>query len=106
MRKDLRDVGKPCLSRLYELPDGKFRGFAIELANFIAPLSLPLGELMHDVLEVFFQLFNGGLSFFALRFRPGPEFFRRNGLTVLRWGEREAHGGTQNDDVFRSGLLV
>ena len=106
MRQDFRDIGEASLCGLNELPDGEFRGFTIELAYFVAPFGLPLRKLTHDVFEVLLELFDGGLDFLAFGFLPGPEFVRRNGVTVPRRGERKTHWGAENDDVLGCGLLV
>ena len=91
---------------LDQLIDGVFRRVAIELAYFVAPLFLPLRQLMNDVLEVLLQSFDGGLHFAALGLRPSSEFVRRDDLAVFGGRQRKAERRAQQDDIFFGGLVA
>ena len=100
------DIGETLLCRIDIVPNGEFRRLAIELAQRIAPVRLPLRKLTHDVLEVLFERFDGRLDLPALGFRPGAKFVRRNRLTLAHRSERKAHRGAQDTNVFGGGLVA
>ena len=106
MGQDFCKIGKVRFCCVDKLSNCVSRSFTIEFAKFVAPLRLPLRKLAYDMFKLFFQLFDGFLNFLALRFWPGSELVRRNGLIVARWGECETHWRAKNDDFLRRCLFV
>ncbi len=91
---------------LDQLIDRVFRRVAIELAYLVAPLLLPLRNLVNDVLEILLQSLDGGLDLVAFGFRPSSEFVGRNDLAVFGGSQRKAERRPQKHDVSFGGLVV
>ena len=106
MLHDPRNVVEGGFRFLDQLVDGVFRRVAVELAHFIAPLRLPLRNLVNDMLEVLLQGLDDGLHLAALGFRPSAEFIGRDDLAVLGGRQRKAERRPQDNDVLFGGLVA
>ncbi len=101
-----RNVLEGCLRLVDQLIDREFRGLAIELPQFVAPLPFPLRKLVHDVLEILFQGLDDGLNLAPLGLRPRIEFLGRHDLAVFGRRQRKSERRPQKHDVFFGGLVA
>ena len=106
MRDDARNVCELGLGFVDDLRHGEHRRLAIERADLVAALLLPLRELADDVFEIFFQGSNGVLRGLTFGFRPGIELVGRHDLAVARRDQGKAHRGAQDRDVLPGSLVA
>ena len=82
MREDARDIGELGLGLVDRLADRKQGGLAIERADLVAALLLPLRNLVNDMLKILFQHADHRLDLVPLGLGPGAELLGRNHLAV------------------------
>jgi hypothetical protein len=108
------DVAEGCLRFLNEMIDGVFRGVAIVLTDFIASLSLPLRNLVDNMLEILFQSLNDNVPLGCLVSQRGKGlgllFLKRHidgapsGLVILTLKDRWQRGFEVIDQLVYCGL--
>ena len=104
--ENLRLSGPAVAQPVHQMTDGEARHLLIERANLLSQLTLPLGHLLEQRLQLVFELGEGGLDLLLVLLWPLPEDLRAHHLAALDRREGEAHGGADQRRLALAGFLL
>ena len=102
---DMGELGVTLAQRAHLMADRDHRRFAVERAQLIAVLLVPLREFLEVLLQLALQSRDVGLNLLLLILWQFAELFWCDDFVVAHRGKREAGGRADEADVFGAGVF-